>query len=69
MILFFLILWQKQLFGAFLILVIIALHEDACREEAQVLKVQQWLQHRMGPEETYGRLWEDLPVYMWLPLC
>lgn len=30
----------------------VALHENACREEAQVCQVQQLLQHRVGPEET-----------------
>lgn len=45
-----------------------ALHENARREETQVLEVQQWLQHRVGPEETHRRLWEDLQMHVWLPL-
>lgn len=52
-----------------LICFILALHEDACGEETQVLQVQQRLQHGVGPKEAHRRLWEDLPLYMWVPLC
>lgn len=46
----------------------VAFHEDARREETQVLQVQQRLQHRVGPEETRGGLWEDLLLLLWLPI-
>lgn len=52
----------------FVLFLIVALYEDACREETQMLQVQQWIQHRVGPEEAHRGLWEDLPLYMWLPV-
>lgn len=48
---------------------ITALHEDACRKKTQMLQVQQWLQHRVGSKEAHRGLWEDVPLYVWLPLC
>lgn len=42
----------------------LAFYEDARREEAQMRKVQQWLQHRMGLEEACRGLRKDLQLYV-----
>lgn len=42
----------------------IAFYEDACREEAQMCQVQQWVQHRMGLEAPYRGMRKDVQLYM-----
>lgn len=42
----------------------LAFYEDACREEAQMCKVWQRLQHGMGLEEACRGLWKDLQLYV-----